>query len=93
MKSRLTLYCKVWLDKGQEHLFNLMLVSFTLPNGENVVPGSCTVDIKHTKSCKRCKIVMKKVALSDQGKYRCHAQYLSGTNIMKKYEDIFLCKY
>ncbi|CAB4012271.1 ---NA---, partial [Paramuricea clavata] len=90
MKSRVTLYCRVWLDKSQEHLFNLMLVSFTLPNGEHVVPGSCTVDIKHTKSCKRCKIVMKNVALSDQGKYRCHAQYLTGTNMMEKYEEIFL---
>ena len=91
IKSRVTLYCKVWLNKTQEHLFDLMLVTFTLPNGEQVVSGKCSVDYKH--SCKRCKIVMKKVTLSDQGRYRCHAQYFSGLKIMKKYKDIFLRKY
>ena len=88
INSHVTLSCRVSLKKSQEYLFNLMLVSFTLPSGKQVVPGKCSVDYK--TSSKRCKISMKKTTVTDQGKYRCHAQYLSGTNIIKKYGDIIL---
>ncbi|XP_028412028.1 uncharacterized protein LOC114534754 isoform X2 [Dendronephthya gigantea] len=86
--SHVTLHCKVSFNKKQQYLFNLMLVSITFPNGENVVPGSCTVDME--KAFKRCKIVIKRVSAGDQGTYRCHAQYVSGNEIIENYDDIIL---
>jgi hypothetical protein len=93
LKSRVTLSCRVELLNPEEHLhlFSLMLVSFTLPNGEQIVPGKCTVD--YQTSSKRCKFSIKGASLSDQGMYRCHAQYLSGTDTKQASEDIFLREY
>ena len=89
--SHVTLYCKVSFNKNQQYLFNLMMVSITLPDGESVFPGSCTVDMEN--AFKRCKIVIKRVSAADQGKYRCHAQYFSGSEIIEKYDDIILREY
>ena len=90
VNSRVNLHCKVQLNKTQSHYFNLMMVTFTLPTGRHIVPKKCTVNAEQTS--KRCKIIIPRFSSRNEGKYTCHAQYFSGKTILRKHQDIFLCK-
>ena len=90
VNSRVNLLCKVRLNKTQAYYFNLMMVTFTLPTGKHIIPKKCTVNAEQTS--KRCKIILPRFSLRNEGKYTCHAQYFSGRGIFRNHEDIFLCK-
>ena len=89
IRSRAKLFCEVSFQGVSMDLLNVVLVSFVLPSGEHIIPGNCFV----AKKRKKCKMVIKKVTKSDEGKYSCLVYYFDhGGSVKNNSKDFIISK-